>query len=109
MELNEYIKAQGDFLKAKDVIENPEAILEIKDEGSLQESKFGGERLHLKCEYNGKEFTFDCSKTNARIIADTLGPDSSKWIGKKVHLETYKTRTSEGKMVEAINIRSIVV
>lgn len=109
MELNEYIQATGDFLKAKDVVDNPEATLIITDEGIFQESKFGGERLHLKGEFNEKEITFDCSKTNARIIADTLGSDTSKWIGKKVFLETYKTRTSEGKMVDAINIKSIVV
>lgn len=108
MELSNYVKAQGDFLKAKDVLDNPKAHLVIINEGSLQESKFGGERLHLQCEFNQKTFTFDCSKTNARIIAETLGSDTAKWVGKSISLDLYKTRTSEGKLVDAINVRSIV-
>jgi len=109
MDLNKYIESQGDFLKAKDVIDNPKAELVILNEGSMEESKFGGERLHIQAEFNERKITFDVSKTNARIIAKTLGSDSTKWVGKKLSLETYKIRSSAGDMVDAINIRSIVV
>jgi len=54
--------------------------------------------------YDEKEFVFDCSKTNARIIEASLGKDTKSWIGKQILLETYKTKTTEGKMTSAVNV-----
>jgi hypothetical protein len=36
-----------------------------------------------------------------------MGPDTVKWIGAELSFETFKTRTSEGKMVDAINVKQI--
>ena len=55
-----------------------------------------------------QERTFDCSKTNARTIEEKLGTaDTSKWIGKHLVFETYKTKTSEGKLTDAVNVKEI--
>ena len=106
MDVSEYTKQQGQFLKADDVNTNQEALWEILAEGSLVTSeKFNVQRLHLPVKTGDKEFIFDCSKTNARAIEEALGTDSKNWVGKHLLLETYKTKTSDGKLVEAINVK----
>ena len=108
MQIGEYVKPAGNYLKGSDILENPIAKFTIKTEGDLVVSeKFGGSRLHLLGEFNGEEKTFDCSKTNARFIAEKLGVDTINWVGKNLVLETYRTKTSEGKMVDAINVKEV--
>lgn len=106
VEIDSYTKASGMFLKAQDVIDNPANIFVIKEEGQMvPNEKYGGERLHLQGLFGETENTFDCSKTNARFISEKLGTDTAKWIGAKLTLETYRTKTSEGKMVDALNVK----
>lgn len=107
MDLQEYTKENASFLKASDVSENPAAVFHILNEGELKENKFGNKRLHLNGEFNGEPKTFDVSSTNARIIASYHGEESKDWIGKSIKLETYKTRTSDGKLVDAIAVAEI--
>jgi hypothetical protein len=107
MEIKEFVKSQGSFLTADEVLKNPTAIFIPKSEGELITNKFGNERLHIQGEYAGNTFTFDLSKTNARELSEKLGSDTKKWIGKKIYLETYKTRTTEGKLTEAITIKKV--
>jgi len=109
MDISEYTKQTGSFLKAEDVINNPEALWEITAEGEIVISeKFGNTRLHLPVKSGNEEKIFDVSKTNARSIEDALKTkDTSKWIGKMLLLETYRTKTSDGKMVDAINIKEV--
>jgi len=106
MDVSEYTKQQGQFLKAEDVNANQNALWEILGEGDIiMSEKFNVQRLHLPVKAGDKEFVFDCSKTNARVIEGSLGKDSKNWIGKHLLLETYKTKTSDGKLVEAINVK----
>ena len=108
MDLTEYTKSAGNFLKAQDVIDKPQAVFVIITDGEMvQSEKFGTTRLHLKGEFAGESKTFDVSKTNARFIESKLGADTSKWIGKVLVLETYRTKTSDGKMTDAINVRDV--
>lgn len=108
MELNEYIKQKGQFLKAADVAASPTKVFIPKDAGNMVENeKYGGSRLHIIGDMDAQEFIFDVSKTNARTVAEKLGTDSSKWIGQQLKMETYKTKTSEGKMVDAINVAGV--
>jgi len=54
-----YTKASGMFLKAADVIESPETIFVITEEGEMVENeKFGGQRLHLKGTFGEEERIF---------------------------------------------------
>lgn len=109
MDINDYTKQQGTFLKAEEVMKNPSIAWEISAEGELVISeKFGNQRLHLPVKNGDEERIFDCSKTNARFIEEQLKiSDTSKWVGKLLTLETYKTKTSDGKLVDAINIKSV--
>jgi len=109
MEIAEFTKATGNFLKAKDVIEDTKKLFVITGEAYIETSqKFGVERLHLPGELSAQKKTFDCSKTNARFIADTLGVETKDWVGKILLLNVYKTKTSDGKLVDAINIEKVV-
>jgi len=110
MEIEEFIKQKGMFLRAIDVIDNPKAAFKILDEGEFVENqKFGGTEFHLNGEFNGEDKVWNCNKTNGRIISEKTGStDSKKWIGKYIVLETYKTRTSDGKMVDAINVKDVL-
>lgn len=108
MDVSDYTKQQGQFLKAEDVNTNQDALWEILGEGEVVTSeKFNVQRLHLPVKTGDKEFVFDCSKTNARAIEEKLGKDTKQWIGKHLVLETYKTKTSDGKLVEAINVKEV--
>lgn len=111
MDISEYTKATGSFLKAEDVMAKPEAQFVITEGVELipaEKSKFGNERLHLYGEYDKEIKTFDCSKTNARAIAKELGSDTEKWIGARLKLELYKTKTSDGNLVDALNIKQVL-
>jgi len=104
-----YTKASGMFLKAADVIESPETIFVITEEGEMVENeKFGGQRLHLKGTFGEEERIFDCSKTNARFISEKLSTDTATWVGAKLTLETYRTKTSAGVMTDALNIKDAI-
>ena len=109
MDISEYTKPQGQFLKAENVTAEPNALWEITAEGEIVRSeKFNVERLHLPVKNGDQEFIFDCSKTNARFISELLrAKDTSQWIGKHLVLETYKTKTSDGKLVDAINVKDV--
>lgn len=108
MEIKDYVKATGSFLKAEDIIKHPTASFVIHSEGFMNTSeKFGTERLHIEGNFNNEQKIFDCSKTNARVISSKLGEDTKNWIGKILTLETYKTKTSDGKLVDAINVKEV--
>jgi len=105
MEIKEFIKPQGLFLKAEHVTPSPTKIFVPAAAAELKPNeKFGGERLHIPGQMDEVDYIFDASKTNARTIAEALGSETTGWIGKKITLETYKTKTSDGKMVDAINV-----
>jgi len=109
VDIDGYTKSSGMFLKAQDVIDTPANQFVIKEEGQMvANEKYGGERLHLQGLFGEEERTFDCSKTNARFVSEKLGTDTAKWIGAKLTLETYRTKTSEGKMTDAINIKEAI-
>ena len=108
MDIADYTKPAGNFLKADEVLALPEAVFIITAAGEMKTSeKYGNERLHLPGEFNKEVKIFGCSKTNARTVAETLGSDTSKWIGKSLVLEVYKTKTSDGTMVNAINVKAV--
>ena len=44
---------------------------------------------------------------NARAIEKVLGSDSKKWIGHILTFDLYRTKTSDGKLVDAINIKEV--
>lgn len=105
-DISGFTKAHGTFLKAEDIGKEAEAT--ITGEATLSHNdKYDTDRLHIPVAISDKEYTFDCSKTNARTIAETLGEDTTNWIKAQLVLDTYKTKTSEGKMVDAINVKSV--
>jgi len=109
MDVTKYTKQTGQFLKAVDVKDNPKAVFVILSEGVMVTSeKFGNERLHIEGEFASEPKVFDCSKTNARVIETKLGTDTKKWIGKTLVLEVYRTKTSEGKMTDALNVKEVL-
>jgi len=107
-DVSEFTKATGDFLKADKV--GKELVVQINGEAEVVRNEtYNTDRLHIPVLSNGNQFTFDCSKTNARTISKTLGNDTASWNGKELVLETYRTKTSDGKMVDAINVKSVKV
>lgn len=108
MEIKDYVKAGGSFLKAEDIKKNPTASFVIHSEGVMVPSeKYGGTRLHIEGNFGSENKIFDCAKTNARVISEKLGDNTSKWVGHILTFDTYKTKTSDGKLVDAINIKEV--
>jgi len=104
MDITDYTKGKGEFLKAEDIIQNPAAVFLVTDYGKMVVNKFGNDRLHLGGEFNGQCKTLDLSSTNARILVSLYGEETSEWIGKSITLESYKTNTSDGKLTDAIAV-----
>ena len=105
MDITEFTKQQGQFLKAEDVENSKTKVFTITEEAqTVHNEKYDTDRLHILGQLDENEYTFDCSKTNARTISEALGTDTKEWVGSQLVLETYKTKTSEGKMTNAINV-----
>ena len=110
MDISNFTKASGKYLKATDVIANPKAVFVITSEAELVDKEYKGQKsqkLQVEGEFNKEPHILELSKTNARTIAKTLSDDTKAWIGHVLELETYKTKTSEGKLIDAINIKSV--
>lgn len=105
--IESFVAPTGNFLKAEHLKENPTIAVVTGEAEIVHNEKYDVDRLHIPVEIEAKAFTFDCSKTNARTIAATLGDDTKNWIGKELMLEQYKTKTSDGAMVDAINVKGI--
>jgi len=106
-DIKDYTKQIGSFLKAEHVA--PDKKFVIADEATIEHNeKFNKDDLHVPLKSGEEEYTFNCSKTNARTIKDVLGENTNGWIGASLVFETYKTKTSEGKMVDALNVKEVV-
>jgi uncharacterized protein (DUF111 family) len=106
MDITNFTKQQGQFLKADDVEKSPSKVFTIMEEATtVHNEKYDTDRLHIVGQIDKVDFVLDCSKTNARTIAEVLGADTKQWVGSQLVLETYKTKTSEGKMTTAINVK----
>lgn len=110
MDISGYIKPTSLYLKATDVLQNPNAVFVIVTEATLVAKDYKGqksEKLHVEGEFAGKQYIMELGKTNARIVEKLLGSDTQKWIGKALVLGTYKQMTSDGKLVDAILVKSL--
>jgi len=108
VDTTEYIQQKGKFLSAENVKMSTSKVFIPTTEGEMvPNEKFGGIRLHLTGELDKVEYVFSMSKTNARAVANILGADSSKWIGEQLVLELYRTKTTDGRMVDAINVAKV--
>jgi hypothetical protein len=107
-DIGDFTKQGSMFLKAEDVLNSPDKQFVINDEAHLVDNeKFGGQRLHILGTFNGESKTFNCSRTNARTISEVLGEDTKQWLGAILTLETYRTKVSDGRMVDAINVKEV--
>ena len=100
------MKASGEFLKAMNVKDGSSAVI-IGEATLVHNEKYDTDRLHIPVEIEGKEYTFDASRTNSRMIGQKLGDDTIKWISHTIVFERYKTKTSDGKMTDALNVKEI--
>ena len=109
MDIKDFVKQQGAFLKAETIVNNPEAEFTISEEPVIVHNKtFDKDRLHIPLKFQEVEFTFDCSKSNARIIAGVIGEESTTWVGKKLTFETYKMMGTDNKMRDAIKVKGVI-
>ena len=108
MDVEKFVKPTGMYLKAEDVKKNPAAAFVIQTEGEMETSeKFGTEKIAVDGDFAGEQKRFSMSKTNARVVSAKLGNDTKDWVKHKLFLELYRTKTSDGKMTDAINIARV--
>jgi hypothetical protein len=106
--ISNYTKPAKAYMKAADVIANPTIPFIITAEADIVEKEYKGQKqskLQVEGEFNKEAKVLELSKTNARTIAKVFGDDTKSWIGKMLVLETYRTKTSDGKMTDAINVK----
>ena len=99
----------GAFLKADDIKSKPNEKFKITGEGKTEKSeKFGNMRLKIPGMFGVDEKVFDCNKTNARAIEKALGTsETDQWIGAELLFDIIKTRLSDGKIVDSLDVKSI--
>jgi len=107
MDLKSFTKQSGTFLNAEIVKKYQNMVFIIKGEGELITNNFGEEKLRVPIMIGSEDYTFDMSKTNARTVEKELGSETVTWINKGLVLETYKTKTKEGKLVDAVNVKEV--
>ena len=110
MKITDFVKPAGMFLKAEEVKNNPTWTFVIKLEPLVVDKEYKGQktqRVHVEGEFNSELRIFDMSKTNARFVAKELGEDTKEWVGHELILDTYRTKTSDGKLVDAINVKEV--
>ena len=110
MKITDFVKPTSNFMKAEEVKNNPTWTFVIKLEPLVVDKEYKGQksqRVHVEGEFNSEMRIFDMSKTNARFVAGILGDDTKTWVGHELILETYKTKTSDGKLVDAINVKEV--
>lgn len=110
MDITKFTKPASTFWKAEEVIKSPSAVFVITTEPVLHESEYKGQKmqkLRIEGEFDKQPRIFDMSKTNARKVQDKLGPDTKTWVGHTLVPQTYKTKTTEGKLVDAIDIKEV--
>src|SRR3990167_3906817 len=101
MKITDFVKPSGNFLKAEDVKKSKTSQFVVISEAEVVDNDYKGKinkRLHVEGDMDTISYILDLSKTNARTISKVLGEDTKTWIGHILTLETYKTKTSEGKM-----------
>lgn len=108
MDISSLTSLTGNFLKAENVKNAENGAWKISGESKIIENKFKIMRIHVPLTYGDNEFIFDCSKTNAKKISEELGNETKHWINNFLHLSIYKTRTSDGKMTDAINVEKAI-
>ena len=108
--LDNFTKANLTYIKPKEVKENPEAVFVITNEPTLVETDYKGQKsvkVHCEGEWNKEKRSIDLSKTNARNVTTVLGAETNTWIGHQLLFEVYKTKTSDGSLTDAINIKEV--
>lgn len=89
----------GAFLKkGEDFKEND--LLEILDEGTQNEGKYGTQDVFLVKTSDEKEGNVNLNSTSINALIDAFGEDSKNWIGKKVKVWAILSNIS-GKMQKA--------
>jgi hypothetical protein len=110
MKITDFVKPAGTFLKAEEVKSHPESAFAILEEPLVVEKEYKGQksqRVHIEGEFNKEPRILDMSKTNARFVSKELGDETKAWVGHILYLETYKTKTSDGKLTDAINVKGV--
>jgi len=79
-------------------------ITAVEDEGLIMEGGVENDKMVIQFEETKKKFI--CNKTNAKLIASSLGTeDVDEWIGKKITLFSDRCKL-KGEMVDCIRIRA---
>ena len=110
VDLTNFTKANLTYIKPKEVKDNPQAVFVITSEPTLVETEFKGQKsvkVHCEGEWNKERRSIDLSKTNARTVSKVLGEESKNWVGHQLFFEVYKTKTSDGNLTDAINIKEV--
>ncbi len=92
-----------DYLGAWDLLGKDISVTISKVEAKKLKSQHG-ENLKPIIWFEGKEKGLVCNKTNAKTIAGIYGPDTTKWIGKRIAMYPTTTHSPDGD-VECIRIR----
>jgi hypothetical protein len=106
MNVNDIYSSSSKFLKAADLIVNGQAVkpvLEIETADVVENTYDGQTKKQIVLSFVGKEKVLGLNVTNARRLAQLIGPDSDEWPGYCIRLFVDQTEL-DGKTVDCIRI-----
>jgi hypothetical protein len=107
MNIDQIYKTNSSFLKAEDLIIDGKAtkpVVEI-EAAEVRENTYQGEtKSQIVLSFVGKEKVLGLNVTNARRIAQLIGPDTDEWAGYRIKLYVDQTQLQTGQVVDCIRI-----
>lgn len=107
MNIDQIYKSNSSFLKAEDLIIDGKAtkpVVEIET-AEVRENTYQGEtKSQIVLSFVGKEKVLGLNVTNARRIAQLIGPDTDEWAGYRIKLYVDQTQLQTGQVVDCIRI-----
>jgi hypothetical protein len=107
MNIDQIYKSNSSFLKAEDLIIDGKAtkpVVEI-EAAEVRENTYQGEtKSQIVLSFVGKEKVLGLNVTNARRIAQLIGPDTDEWAGYRIKLYVDQTQLQTGQVVDCIRI-----
>lgn len=106
MNINDIYRSNSKFLKSADLYvdgKTVKPVLEIES-AEVQENNYNDEvKKQIVLSFVGKEKVLGLNVTNARRLAQLIGPDSDEWPGYRIRLFVDQTEM-DGKTVDCIRV-----
>lgn len=103
LDVNQYYQSESDYIKASDLQAGKKYPVTIAGITETEFEQEGKKSKKLTLSFKEAQKKLPLNKTNALVIASSLGNDAERWAGKSIFI--YATKVQFGdKMVDAVRV-----